>query len=192
MPARPRKAVPAVAKPDFAALLASAKLPERTVDICLRADLVADFEALDRQLAVLAEKPNPKMGDDGRFALRQQIEALEAEMKAATYPFRLRALSKPAWHALVAKHPPRRDDQGNIDERDRNLRVNVETFFDAIARACVVDPLLSDDDWELMLASLTDRQFDLLASVAWGLNREDVDIPFSRGVSLMNRTSEPE
>jgi hypothetical protein len=192
MTARPRKATAAVTKPDFAALLAGAKLPERVVEICMRADLVAEFEEVDRRLAKLVEKPNPKMGDDGRLAMRRQIEALEAEMQAATYPFRLRGLSKPAFRKLVNDHPPRRDDKGDVDERDRALRLNMETFFDDLARACIVDPVLSDEQWNLMLATMTDRQIDLLATVAWALNREDVDIPFSRGVSLMNRSSEPD
>jgi hypothetical protein len=184
--------VPAVTKPDFAALLAGAKLPERTVDICLRSDLVADFEALDKQLTALVEKPNPKMGDDGRMALRQQIEALEAEMKAATYPFRLRGMPLPKFRALIAAHPPRRDGNGDLHVRDQLLKLNIDTFFDALARASIVDPVITDEQWEAMLATMTDRQIDLLATVAWGLNREDVSIPFSQGVSLMNRNSEPE
>jgi hypothetical protein len=193
--AHPRKAMPVPAappKPDFAALLAGAKLPERTIEICLRADLVADFEELDRQLTALVEKPNPKMGDDGRFALRMQLEGLEAEMKAATYPFRLRALPKPKFRAMIAEHPPRRDQNGDVDERDLALRLNIDTFFDAIARACVIDPVLDDATWATLVDALTSRQFDLLASTAWGLNREDVNIPFSRGVLKMSRNSEPE
>lgn len=192
MPTRPSKAIPAVAKPDFAALLAGAKLPERTVELCMRSDLVADFEELDKRLAALVEKPNPYMADDGRQVMRERLEALEAEMKAATYPFRLRGMPKPKFRALVAAHPPRRDEKGDIREEDRALRLNRETFFDDLTRASIVDPELTDEQWTMMLAKMTDRQLDLLATVAWNLNRDDVDIPFSRGVSLMNRSSSPE
>lgn len=192
MTARPRKADPTVTKPDFAALLAGAKLPERVVDICMRADLTVEFERLDQELTKLVEKPPQKFSGDGRVALRDQLEAVEAEMRANTYPFTLRALSKPKFRALIAAHPPRRDDKGAVDERDRALRLNSETFFDALARACIVDPVLDDATWAELNEKLTDRQIDELATAAWSLNREDVDIPFSRGVSLMNQSSEPE
>lgn len=191
MTARPRKT--AAPKPNFAALLANARLPEGTIELCMRPDLLADFEALDRQLVELADKPNPKMGDDGRAALRKEIEALEAEMRANTYPFRLRALPTPAFRALMAAHPPRRDAEGKIfDPRDATLRLNSETFFDALARASIIDPEITDEQWQQMLGIMSDRHIDRLANLAWELNQADVNIPFSQGVLKMNRSSEPD
>ena len=63
------------------------------------------------------------------------------------------------------------------------IGVNADTFYEAIIRACVVDPQMSDEQWHALCAALTDRQFDELAQAAWDLNRREVDIPFSRAAS---------
>lgn len=212
--ATPRKAVPPADKPDFAALLAGAKLPERTVPICLRADLVAEHEELDRELGQLIDKgPPQKFSGDGRAELRQRIEALHAEMAANTYPFRFRALPKPAWRAFVAEYPPRKDESGEVHEDDVQVGVDMDAFPDALVRRCCVDPVLDDKGWRELLGDsdkvraqltaegmqqeiedgkLTDNQLERLFNAAWGINRRDVDVPFSRAVSRLNQSSETE
>lgn len=176
-------------KPDFSTLLAAAQLPERSVPVCLRADLAADHEAADRELEQLVRNPPSSLGGDGRGELRDRIAALEAEMKASTYPFRLRALPKPKFRALVAAHPPRRGDDGEPDQRDAVIGLNAETFFDALIRACLLDPALDDAQWADLEAKLTDRQYDDLSNAAWYLNRSEVDVPFSRAASRQNLDS---
>jgi hypothetical protein len=42
------------------------------------------------------------------------------------------------------------------------------------------------------MESLTARQFDNLGSAAWLLNSGDIDIPFSRAASRLNRLSDEE
>ncbi|MEU4782841.1 hypothetical protein [Micromonospora sp. NPDC023633] len=178
---------------DFTTLLAAAKLPERTVPICLRGDLVAEFEDLERQLEDELRTPAVSLEGDGSGAIADRMEALRAEMQAHTYPFRLRAMARPAWRAFVAAHPPRKDDAGEVDERDRIIGVNIETFYPALVRASVVDPQLDDAQWARLLDEvLTDRQFDELANAAWGLNRREVDVPFSPAASRMTRGSATE
>jgi hypothetical protein len=184
-----------VSKADFKAMLASAKLPEKTVQICLRGDLAAEHETAEKALEQ-AEK-NALSADSldggGVGELADRLEALEAQMREHTYPFRLRALPKPKWRALVAEHQPRRDDDGEVLAADRFLGVNADTFFEAITKACVVDPEMDDDDWRVLLdEKLTDAQFDTLSEAAWGLNRRDVDVPFSRAASRLNRSSASE
>ena len=187
--ATPRtKAEPPADKPDFASLLADAKLPERTVPVCLRGDLVAEHESADRDLARLAEMPAAKFsGIPGVGKLRQRIQGLEDQMRAATYDFRFRALTRAHWHGLVAEHQPRPDN-----ERDAAIGVNTDTFFEALIRRTLVDPVLDDDAWARLSEALTDRQFDELADAAWGLNRRDVDVPFSPAAWRQNTSSEPE
>lgn len=194
MPARPRKATPAPAKPkqNFAALLAAAKLPETIVPICLRGDLAAEHEALDRQLRKLLDTPSTKFGGDGRGELQHRIRDLEAEMEQATVDFRLRAMSRREWHALVAEHPPRIGPDGKVDETDAAIGVNVETFFEPLVRRCLVEPEVDDEQWTELAEALTSRQFDGLWDAAWRLNRRDVDVPFSFAASRLNTTSEAE
>lgn len=184
-----RKAVPPADMPDFASLLAGAKLPERSVPICMRADLVADHEAADRELEALLDAPTGKF-NDGRGELKERILRLEAEMKAATYTFRLRALPGAAFRKLVAEHPPRRTDDGGVDQRDA-IGVDISTMFNALVQVCVIDPAMTDDQLERLQEALTDKQWDLLATAAWNLNTRAVDVPFSRAASLLSQDSVP-
>ncbi len=174
---------------NFAALLAEAKLPETTIVLCLRGDLAADHEAADRELEE-AEKTNvDSLAGSGIGDLVDRIRALESEMREHSYEFRLRALPRTQWRELCSAHPPRRGDDNEIVDSDKFMGVNVETFYDAIVRACVVDPELDDASFKTLIDTLTDRQFDQLFEAAWGINRRDVDVPFSRAASRMKTTS---
>lgn len=163
--------------------LAAAKLPEKTVPICLRGDLQAEFEELERQLSEAEKKAGDSLAGSGARAIAQKIEALREQMLEHTVEFRLRAMPRPKWKAFVAEHPPRKAEDGSVDERDKWMGINTDTFFDVLVRASIVDPQLDDDDWATLDANLTDRQFDQLSDAAWGLNRREVDVPFSRAAS---------
>jgi hypothetical protein len=176
---------------NFKTMLAEAKLPEATVMICLRGDLAADHEALERQLEQAEKTGAESLAGSGAGELADRILALEDEMREHTYEFRLRALPRPKWRALVAEHPPRKDADGGVVDTDR-IGVNAETFYDAIIRACLVDPELTDEEFEQLAEALTDRQYDELSDAAWGLNRREVDIPFSHAASRMKRDSAAE
>lgn len=178
---------------NFKEMLGTAQLPEKTVPICLRGDLVAEFEETERALELEQAKSTVSLDGGGQVGfLAEKIETLRDQMREDTYTFRLRALPKRQWRSLVSEHPPRPTDDGGIDDRDRFLGVNSDTFFDAMIRACVIDPELDDETWNELNEKLTDKQYDSLADTAWSLNRSDIDVPFSRAASLISRTSEPE
>jgi hypothetical protein len=206
-------------KKSFAALLGTARLPEKTVDICLRGDLAADFAEADEALTKAQKRNLESLAGGGDVGdLLEQVQALQAEMAENTYTFRLRALPKPRFRALVNAHPVRRVPDENdpteitVHPADRFVGVNAETFFDALIRACLVDPELTDEQWrvfvgdneterarltaegkedEIVDGKLNDWQYDKLSDTAWGLNRSDVD-PFSRVASRMTQASESE
>lgn len=175
---------------DFKTMLADAQLPERTVPLCLRGDLTAEFEDLERRLDGLNKRPADSLDGNGAGELIDAIEALQARMTASTVVFRVRALPKPAWRALIAAHPPRRDNDGNPLPEDAAAGLNMDTFFDAIVRACLVYPDVDDETWLLMAGpegKLTDRQIGQLSDAAWAVNRGEVDVPFSHAVSHARR-----
>lgn len=185
-------------KKSFTELLGTAKLPERTVEICLRGDLNAELAAADEALTKAQEQALNSLAGGDTGPLLERIEALQAEMAENTYAFRLRGLPRPKFRAILADHPPRRiPDPDNPEETvvhpgDLYTGINAETFHDALIRACLIDPEgLDDEAWEQLTGVLNDYQFDELASAAWGLNRSDVD-PFSRAASRMTRSSESE
>ena len=163
--------------------IAAARLPERTHPVCLRGDLVAEVERLDRQLAAVKAADEDSLASDGGRGQAEQIQALQEQMRASTVELTLRALPRGRWHELIAEHPTR---DGN--QRDTTWGVNEVTFFPALCRECLTTPV-SDADWTGLLAAMSDGQWDRLTTVAWNLNRGDVDVPFSRAASETLRTS---
>lgn len=177
---------------DIKSRIKNARLPERTVPVCLRGDLVAEFEELERQLEEALRTPATSLEGDGSAGIAERMKKLRQQMLEETTSFRLRAMPKPGWRAFVAEHPPRKDDDGEVDERDRAIGVNVETFYDALVKRSVVEPVLDEEDWQALLGDdgvLTDRQFAELADAAWSLNRREIDVPFSPAASRMTRDS---
>ena len=174
----------------FRDMLRDAKLPERSVSICLRGDLAADHENAERDLATARRDTTDSLEGSGVGAYIDRIEKLQADMAEHTYPFRLRALPRAAFRELIAGHPPRRDEAGEPVREDVAIGVDNSTFFNALIRTCTIDPELSEDEWQNLLANLlTDRQFSDLADAAWYVNRGEVDVPFSLAASLARRAT---
>lgn len=177
------------ANPDVAALLAAARLPERTVDLCLRGDLQAEWEMLQRDLdeAKRVAKASASLaGEESEdvAALAERMQALEATMAESVLTVRLRALNRKAFQDLLLAHPPRKDDQ-----RDKLYGFNVDTFNDALVRASCVDPEFNDDQWDQFTQVITSGQHAELSETAGALNHSRVDIPFSSSGSPRAPTS---
>jgi hypothetical protein len=177
---------------DFADLLKQAKLPERTVPICLRGDLVAEHETIERQLEQAENRPASSLAGTGTGHLIEQQRALEDEMLAATHEFRLRALPRARWRELVNAYPPRENDDGELVGADVTAGVNMDTFPEPLVRASVVSPEMTGEQWTQLLDALTDRQFDMLVAAAWSLNQGRVDVPFSRAALRAQGTTSGE
>lgn len=178
---------------DALELIRAARLPERTVALCMRGDLVAEHEEQQRRLAAAEREAagslagNPKARD-----IAADITALEALMAEAEVEFRLRALARGAWAALVAAHPPRKSDDGRVNLAD-SAGYNADTFTAAALRACIVDPVLEDADWgHLVDEVLSDGQYEQFTTAMWELNRSGVSVPFSRAASKIRAASAPE
>lgn len=172
---------------DMQALLASAKLPEKEVRICLRADLLVAFEAAEAALAEQQRRAGDSLGaGEGIEAAAQRVVDISDEMAAASAVFKLRAVGRRRWTALYAEHPPRPDDK-----RDAMTGFNRDAFFDALVKACIVEPEISDSDWEALANLLSAAQWDALVEAAWDVNQAGVDVPFSSAASRALNRSEP-
>lgn len=171
-------------------LIKAASLPERSISLCLDQGLQAQVEELDRRLDAPATDA-PSMAGDPKTKIAQEIMALTALMGEHSITFRMRALPRRKFTALMASHPPREGNNG-----DRMLGFNEDTLFDALIRACVAAPDdLDEEDWAGLIGEdgvLSSAQYEQLSDAAWAVNRRDVDVPFSRAASLLQRTSEPE
>lgn len=166
---------------DVKALIRDARLPEEEVPLCLRVDLVKKYEQAEAELTKLRKGADSLAGPGERAAeLEATLADLREQMTGSTLTVTLRALPSPRYQAVKDEHPPRTTDDG-IDMRDVRAGFNIDTFFVALARACVIAPALDDEDWEALVGDdgkLTDAQVGKLCDTAWTLNRKDVDLPF--------------
>jgi len=160
---------------DLKALIASAKLPEKTVLLCLRGDLQAEWEEADRQLiAMRAKKSNTLAGNPEEAPLAERIKQLEQEMAESTVTLRFRALRRTAWLEMLAMFPPRKDNAA-----DKSMGMNGPAFFKALIPASLVSPEIEGDDLAELLDAITDAQYAQIENTVWALNRQDVSVPFS-------------
>lgn len=188
-------------KAEIKALIAGARRPERVVPIPMRGDLMAEIGLLEVRLAELqAAAAGPAASLSGSAEARQvaeHLEQLRAQMQESCIEFRVRGLARtrakgrgsaaPTWDELVEANPPR---EGNV--KDREAGVNMDEFHEQLLRACLVDPVLDDDDWAALLEALTDGTYSTLVGHCYGVNQRDVDVPFSFAASQILGTSVPE
>lgn len=158
-------------------ILGQLKLPERIYNLCVRADLRAEWEQQEKALAVAEAEGRDSlagMSAAGK-ALAKKLRDLETEMEQYVAPLRLRALTHRRLSDLLAAHPPREDK----DEP----AFNVDTFGVALLSACAVDPAMTEEQAGQLIDGLTHGQWDDLFNTMWGLNRSSVDVPKSRRAS---------
>lgn len=169
-------------------LLKSAKLPERIVPICLRGDLVAQMDDLLADM-----KARPATSADDRLGaarpnqdIEDALEALRAEMVAATVPFRLRSINRSQMDAIVLAHPPK-------DDLDKQIGYAFNEGREEVLRAALVDPVVaSDDDWQLLRGALSLGQWEQLveeANKVASARPEAPTTPFFPGASPSTRES---
>lgn len=164
---------------DLDTALANAQLPERTVPTCLRGDLQATCEDLQRQLDLENAKPDPdSLAGNPRVAeLTDAIEDLREQMEAATVVLRVRGLPNKVWQRMAAEHPPREDNA-----LDAMYGCNFETLAPLLVRRTLTPPV-DDAQWERLYEVLSNGQFETLFLAAHAATRGRVSIPKSSRVS---------
>lgn len=189
---------------DFDQILDAASLPETTVPLCLNGRLRRQYEEVkarieERRAHADAQRTidgieDTRLGDrpvaDVPDPEQPELDRLVDEMRKYTVEFVLAALPAQEYNRLFEKHSPRKDpnDKTKLDRRDAG-GFNVSTFYPDLVRRCILKPELSDEQWTKLEASLSDAQFDRLASAAASVNRRDEDIPFSLSGSERTRNS---
>ena len=173
---------------DVDALLAGAKLPERTVDVCLRGDLHARFQELDAELGnVMLDSTFTLTGaDNSRVTeIHEEIRAIQEEMRAATLTLHVRAISKARFDQIVLDYPV-----GDKDgDADRAAGFDQDAVNAALIRACVFDPELTDERWARLSEAMTTHQYREVMEAVNMLNFNPVDVPFSRTASARSPVS---
>lgn len=168
---------------DIEALIEEAQLPQTTATLCLRADMVAQWEKLYAQWRV-ADEDAPSLGDvSPKGDLQRQLRELGDEMAKHQVTFTFQALPGQDYSSLIAKHPPLGDDK-------TKFRWNKATFEPALIAACLTDPAATPEQVAKLLAKLSHGQQQLLAKAASDVNDGTGDIPFDGAVYAESPTSD--
>jgi hypothetical protein len=157
-----------------------------TIDI-YQGDYLDRIRHLERQYeaAVRAEEDSPPLRNGEvpeSQALFDEHKALVAEAEESKIVVKVGALGRKGWRALIAEHPPRKDNEG-----DAGMGVNEDTFKDALVPLSVLSPDLTEDDYD----QISDGDFERIFYVAFALNRSPAASPkvLASPASLANRTS---
>jgi len=96
----------------------------------------------------------------------------------------LRALGRKTYRELIAKHPPRDDD-----EQDKGFGANIDTLSEDLVPACIASPAGTAGAIADFLDSLNEGQFGDLSVKAWQLNVGRTADPTQRLSSVASHTS---
>lgn len=167
-------------------VISRAKLPEKTVSLCLRGDLQAEWEDLERQLKAEQENTadeslggNPKVRE-----LADRMAALGKEMAESEVVFRFRGLGAKVYSDLMLKH---KAEEG-VETPDG---VDWNTWPTALIAACATDPVMTLKQAEELAETVSNRQWDDLYMAAIATNRDAISVPFSYAASAIRASTGP-
>lgn len=168
-----------------------AQRAEKTVDICLRGDLQAEWDALNDTRTQLKRSGPDSLGDGRVAEIENQMDAIADQMRESTIQLRFRALPRKDWFGLLEKHPPR---EGN--SQDRALGLNQDSFFDDLIPRSLVDPELDKDTLSELLDLISGADYQNITLAVFSINQHEVSVPFSlsgsRATSSSGATSKPQ
>lgn len=160
---------------DIEELIASAHLPQQTATLCLRADLVSQWDKLHAEWRLAEDTGGSLATGTPKQALAAQMRALTDEMQRHQVQFVFEALPPVDYSALIAKHPPVGDDKAR-------LRWNEDAFRPALITACLIEPKMTEEQIGRLLGKLSSGQQRLLWQAALIANEGEGDIPFDGAV----------
>lgn len=123
------------------------RLHEDFTNLCLRPDLLAEYEERNAELLDLQTSTAPKRNAGGVVTgareLAERVEALRKEITDSEIKFVFRSLTRDAFRALCDTCPPRYDDA-----LDNHVGYNREAVSDALVRASLLEPVFDGITWE--------------------------------------------
>ena len=165
---------------DLDAWIDDARLPEKSETVYGRADLVAEHQALEKQLQ---QAQRAGIGDDRIVTpaddLSARLKDVEARMQSSALTFRFRALTGPEGKEVRESVP-----KGDDGEPENDPLVAAW-----LAASCVSPANTTPEQWVKIRAKIGEGQYALLWSAAFSVSNERrIDVPFSLAASV-NRNS---
>jgi hypothetical protein len=158
-------------------------LKEVRVQICLRPDLIDQWNTLNAELEEsLAQAGGGRLSDGGPTAADKKkaraVQALEKDIEAASAWFMFRAMPSEKYEALCAEHPPKKGDQFDLLAGYDRVAVGA-----VIVRKCLVDPVFSDEGWETFKTTCGPSEWEELRNAAFEANGGVGALPKSQAAS---------
>lgn len=173
-----------------------------TVEVCLRADLVAEHEEADAELTRMkmrsaggSNRMHPGaealVESEEFIAQANKVRDLEDQIKAAMIPFAFESMNKDEWRAMLDNYPPRKGDQ-----MDHVVGYDRDTVMEQMVRRSLVSPEFEDctedgcehedcGTWDQLLEFINPSEWGELRDTANRANSAVVEAPFS---DLASRT----
>lgn len=159
-------------------ILAATKRPEAVEEVCLRGDLVAEYEGLERQLRT-ASKVAVSLGEPSpAYVIAERMEAVRTEMLEFTEPFRFRALPARDWSDLSAQEPDGVTNE-TPDEVKTQLRDEWHAWACAVIAASCFEPEMTAEQVAILATELSNGQLVRLFNKAYMANAGGNSVPFS-------------
>jgi hypothetical protein len=159
---------------DIKSIIGGARRPEKIVVICLRPDLMAEWQRATEELQRAKEAPRESLDDSGPVALARRVEHLEQEMRESSVEFVVRGIPPARVRAIQAESA---DD---------------EALAMAVLRESLAAPDVDDDDWERLFGDdgiLVMGEVARLVEASNAVNFRASSVPSSRLASALIRRS---
>ncbi len=173
-------------------ILARKKPNERSVDILLDSTLKGEISALEKELSRVSRNSRRSLSDVSPDHIQTQIDALYDQALEETVTFTFRDIGRKAYDALVAEHPPTKEQKDDYKAQDGpgNLGFNPETFPPALISACCVDPEISLAQATLICDTWSEGDIQELFLCAIAVCKEKTSIPFGKSASAVMSDSD--
>jgi hypothetical protein len=166
--------------------LKARQLPQGSVSLCMRPDVLAEIAELERQIETLQ---NSDDADDPRMAVRttetaadlaDRIRALEAEAAEYNMDLRLTGVSRLRWNK-AKDAATSKDDEGTE-------KLDLNGLMEGLFAESLVSPEMTEGQRTDFLNGLTEGQWEKVIQTMWDLNRGGASVPKSMRASLALRT----
>ena len=156
------------AKPSltFAAVRAKIQRPRRVVELVMDAAAGAELEALE-QLLERAQRHDEANGTETARDVAKRLQELEAQADESRVQFVLEAITHRAYQALLAEHPPTKEQIEAAARRGGSEEpvFDPDTFAPALVEAQLIEPKPeSPEEFAAFWDDLSDGQLGQL----WG------------------------
>lgn len=169
--------------------LKAAELPQQSVPICMRADVLGEIGELERRIKNLQDADEADLrlsaGDEAP-ELAARIRELEAEAAEYTMDLRLTAVPRLEWNKARVKHTTENDDGSE--------KLNLNAMMEDLFPQSVVSPEMTDGQRTDFLAGLTEGQWEAVIKAMWDINRGGASVPKSLRASMVRgqKSEKPE